>query len=118
MTEWLALLGNGLIAIGALFFVAGSLGLIRFPDLYARLHALTKADNLGLGLICLGLACQATDLAGALKILLVWGLMLIASSIGATLIASTALTCGLKPRQRRPSAPIDTAGTTEEETRP
>jgi len=102
VTDWLVPLGNGLIAVGALFFVAGSLGLIRFPDLYARLHARTKADNLGLGLICLGLACQATSLAAALKYLLVWGLMLIASSIGATLIASTALACGLRPRQRRP----------------
>lgn len=101
MTESLALLGRWLIIAGVAFFVAGSLGLIRFPDLYARLHALTKADNLGLGLICLGLACQAPGLAAALKYLLVWGLMLIASSISATLIASTALACGLRPRQQR-----------------
>ena len=115
MTEWLAPLGNGLIAAGAAFFMAGSLGLIRFPDLYARLHALTKADNLGLGLICLGLALQAPSLAAALKVLLVWGLILIATSIGATLIASTALACGLRPRLGRSSPPT---GTTEEDRRP
>jgi multicomponent Na+:H+ antiporter subunit G len=115
VTEWLAPLGSWLIAAGAGFFVAGSLGLIRFPDLYARLHALTKADNLGLGLICLGLACQAPSLAAALKYLLVWGLMLIASSIGATLIASTALACGLRPRQRRIPGPNRES---EEETSP
>lgn len=107
MTEWLDLLGNGLIVAGAIFFFAGSLGLVRFADLYARLHALTKADNLGLGLICLGLACQAPSLAAALKVLLVWSLVLIASGIGATLIASTALACGLRPRQRRPSPEMD-----------
>lgn len=101
MTEWLHLLGYALIVAGVGFFVAGNLGLIRFPDLYARLHALTKADNLGLGLICLGLACQATSLAAAAKLLLVWVLMLVASSISATLIASTALACGLRPRQQR-----------------
>ncbi|MDR5892697.1 monovalent cation/H(+) antiporter subunit G [Halomonas mongoliensis] len=99
MTEWLHLVGYALIACGAGFFVAGNLGLIRFPDLYARLHALTKADNLGLGLICLGLACQAASLAAAVKILLVWALMLVASSVGATLIASTALACGIRPRE-------------------
>lgn len=108
MTEWLDPLGRGLIVAGAAFFFTGSLGLVRFPDLYARLHALTKADNLGLGLICLGLALQSGTVAAALKVLLVWGLMLIASSIGATLVASTALACGLRPRQRsRPSSGVD-----------
>ncbi|MGY6570737.1 MAG: cation:proton antiporter, partial [Salinarimonas sp.] len=41
-------------ASGLIFFAAGTLGLIRFPDTHSRLHALTKADNLGLGLIALG----------------------------------------------------------------
>jgi multicomponent Na+:H+ antiporter subunit G len=45
-----------LILLGAFFFLAGTLGLLRFPDVYTRLHALTKADNLGLGLTVLGLA--------------------------------------------------------------
>ena len=35
-------------ATGAFFFLAGSVGLLRFPDLFSRLHALTKADNLAL----------------------------------------------------------------------
>ena len=44
------------VAIGAFFFfLAGTVGLLRFPDTITRLHALTKADNLGLGLIILGL---------------------------------------------------------------
>jgi len=38
-----------LLLAGAVFFLAGTLGLLRFPDVYTRLHALTKADNLGLG---------------------------------------------------------------------
>jgi len=43
------------IAAGAFFFLAGTVGLLRFPDTLSRLHALTKADNLGLGLVILGL---------------------------------------------------------------
>jgi len=43
------------VAIGAFFFLAGTVGLLRFPDTITRLHASTKADNLGLGLIILGL---------------------------------------------------------------
>jgi monovalent cation/proton antiporter MnhG/PhaG subunit len=43
------------ISFGVFFFLAGTVGLLRFPDTLTRLHALTKADNLGLGLIMLGL---------------------------------------------------------------
>ena len=46
------------IAAGAFFFLAGTVGLLRFPDPLTRLHALTKADNLGLGLVVLGLLPQ------------------------------------------------------------
>ena len=35
------------VSSGAFFFLAGTVGLLRFPDLLTRLHALTKADNLG-----------------------------------------------------------------------
>lgn len=48
-----------LIGAGMLFFLAGSIGVLRLPDLLSRLHALTKADNLGLGLVVLGLTLQA-----------------------------------------------------------
>jgi multicomponent Na+:H+ antiporter subunit G len=43
------------IAAGVVFFIAGTVALLRFPDPLSRLHALTKADSLGLGLIVLGL---------------------------------------------------------------
>jgi multicomponent Na+:H+ antiporter subunit G len=36
------------VSAGAFFFLAGTVGLLRFPDSFTRLHALTKADNLGL----------------------------------------------------------------------
>ncbi len=41
------------VSVGAFFFLAGTVGLLRFPDALSRLHALTKADNLGLGLVVL-----------------------------------------------------------------
>jgi multicomponent Na+:H+ antiporter subunit G len=69
-----------LLCLGGFFFFAGTLGLLRFPDIYSRLHALAKADNLGLGCILLGLALQADSLAAALKLLLIWPLALVASA--------------------------------------
>jgi multicomponent Na+:H+ antiporter subunit G len=70
-----------LVSAGAVFFLAGTVGLLRFPDALSRLHALTKADNLGLGLVVLGLLMQADGAMAALKLIAVW---LLAQLAGAT----------------------------------
>jgi multicomponent Na+:H+ antiporter subunit G len=80
------------VAAGAFFFLAGTVGLLRFPDTLTRLHALTKADNLGLGLVVLGLLPRAGGLTGALKLVAVW---LLAQLAGATV---TQLIAGIIPR--------------------
>ncbi len=83
-----------LLVIGAFFFLAGTLGLLRFPDVYTRLHALTKADNVGLGFIVLGLCLQADSLFVVGKLLLIWVLVLLSGSSVAHLIAKRALQKG------------------------
>lgn len=88
-----------LLIAGGLFFLAGTLGLLRFPDVYTRLHALTKADNVGLGLVVAALMLQADSWAIAGKLLLVWLLVLVASSVACHLVARTALSRGVKPWQ-------------------
>jgi multicomponent Na+:H+ antiporter subunit G len=79
-----------LLAIGAgvVFFAAGTLGLLRFPDPLSRLHALTKADSLGLGLVVLGLLPMADGLLGALKLVLIWLLVLLAGATATQMIAA------------------------------
>ena len=72
---------------GVVLFLAGTLGLLRFPDSFARVHALTKADNLGLGLIVLGLLPRAPDLFGALKLVCLWLLTQLAGATVSQLIA-------------------------------
>jgi multicomponent Na+:H+ antiporter subunit G len=78
------------IAGGAFFFLAGTVGLLRFPDTLTRLHALTKADNLGLGLIVLGLMPRFDSLLAAVKLVVVWLLVLLASAVVSQLIARAA----------------------------
>lgn len=73
------------VAAGVFFFLAGTVGLLRFPDPLSRLHALTKADNLGLGLIVLGLLPRVGSAADALKLGAVWLLALLASATVAQL---------------------------------
>jgi multicomponent Na+:H+ antiporter subunit G len=83
------------VCAGAFFFLAGTIGLLRFPDALSRLHALTKADNLGLGLIVLGLLFQMEGFLAALKLVTVWLLTLLAGATVTQLIA----------RAARPGAP-------------
>ena len=75
------------VSAGAVFFLAGTVGLLRFPDSLSRLHALTKADNLGLGLVVLGLLPQADGLLAALKLVAVWLLAQLAGATVTQLIA-------------------------------
>ena len=78
------------VSAGVFFFLAGTAGLLRFPDTLTRLHALTKADNLGLGLVVLGLLPQAGSLRDGLKLVSIWLLVLLAGATVSQLIARTA----------------------------
>ena len=88
MIDWIA---AGFLVAGLAFFAAGSIGLVRLPDLHSRLHALTKADNLGLGLLAVGLALLDGSAMTAVKLFLVWVLVLAASAASSYLIAQQAL---------------------------
>jgi multicomponent Na+:H+ antiporter subunit G len=78
------------VSAGAFFFLAGSVGLLRFPDTLTRLHALTKADNLGLGLIVLGLLPRVDGVLAGVKLVAIWLLALLASAAASQLIALAA----------------------------
>jgi multicomponent Na+:H+ antiporter subunit G len=89
-----------LLAAGAFFFLAGTVGLLRFPDVYTRLHALTKADNLGLGFIVLALILRADAWPVRLRLLLIWFLVLAATATVTHVMARAALERGTTPWRR------------------
>ena len=92
--DWLSAV---LVVMGAFFFLAGTAGLLRFPDVYTRLHSLTKADNVGLGFVVIGLMLQAESPSAALKLFVIWMLVLPAGATAAHLVASAALRSGIRP---------------------
>jgi multicomponent Na+:H+ antiporter subunit G len=100
MSDLANIAGLALLVIGTLFYCAGTIGLLRFPDVYTRLHALTKADNLGLGCLLAGLALRAETLAAAIKLLLIWPLALAASAAVGYAIARRADALGIAPWRR------------------
>ncbi|WP_372880582.1 monovalent cation/H(+) antiporter subunit G [Psychromonas sp.] len=93
LSDYLSLI---LLTLGAIFFLAGTLGLLRFPDIYTRLHALTKADNVGLSLLIAGLAVQAESWAIVGKLFLIWLLVVLAGASVSHLIARSALHRGIR----------------------
>ncbi|MFG1360598.1 monovalent cation/H(+) antiporter subunit G [Xanthobacter pseudotagetidis] len=90
MSLLLDLLTALLVAAGLVFFAAGTLGLVRLPDPLSRIHALAKADNLGLALIVLGLLPQAGSLIAGAKMIAVWGLAQLASGAVSQVMAEAA----------------------------
>ena len=78
------------VLAGAFFFFAGTVGLLRFPDTLTRLHALTKADNLGLGLVVMGLLPQAERPLDVIKLIAIWLFTLLAGATVGQLMAQAA----------------------------
>lgn len=83
--------------VGGLFFLSvGTVGLLRLPDVYNRLHATTKCDTLGAGLLLLSLALQSS-LAVAIRLVLLAVFILITNPTAAHVIAKAAYKIGVKP---------------------
>ncbi len=91
MTHWLNVFTIGLVSAGLVFFVAGSLGILRFQDSLSRLHALTKADNVGLGFVVFGLMLQCSHVLEVGRLVFIWLLALLASSSSCYLIGQNEL---------------------------
>lgn len=81
-------LGALLLILGSLLFLLGSIGLLRFNSLYARLHALTKVDSLGLGLVVLGTWLLSPSWQLGWKLLAIWLLVMLASAASGYLLAN------------------------------
>lgn len=77
---------SALLLIGLLFFIAGSVGMLRFPDSFSRLHAVTKADSLGLGSVIAGLMFYSNWWQNLLMVL-IWLLVLASGTVSCQLLA-------------------------------
>lgn len=84
---------------GGFFFLAvGVVGLLRLPDVYTRLHATTKCDTLGAGLVLIALAFQS-DFTSAVKLLLITIFIWIVNPTAAHVIAKAAWVTGFAPAE-------------------
>ena len=84
------------MSIGLFFVFAGTLGVIRMPDFFTRIHAAGMTDTLGVELILLGLIIQSGFTLLSLKFLLVGFFLLLTSPTATHAIADAAHAAGLK----------------------
>ncbi len=89
-----------LLVSGGVFCVIGSIGLIRLPDLFARLHGASVTDTLGVGFLVVGMALQAGFTLVTLKLFIILFLIGLTSPVATHALAQAALHAGLKPNAR------------------
>lgn len=94
ITNYLAVL---LLFIGACFALTASIGLLRLPDLYTRMHAASKAGTLGSGLSLLALAVYAFELSVASRAFAGIVFFLLTAPVSSHLLARAAYLTGTKP---------------------
>jgi multicomponent Na+:H+ antiporter subunit G len=97
MSEALYWIGGGLTLLGALLTVVGAAGVLRFPDVYTRIHAASITDTGGATLMLLGLGLVSGLSLVTLKLLIVWAFIMLTSPAAAHALANAAFASGLTP---------------------
>ena len=89
--SWISILG------GLFFMIVGTIGVVRMPDVYTRLHAAGMTDTMGAGLLLLGMCFQAGLTLVLVRLILIYAFLLFTSPISTHAQASAALSGGLDP---------------------
>lgn len=89
-------LSTALMLTGLALILVASVGVLRLPDFYTRLHAQGKCDTLGVALVLGGLAAREGFTLTAAKILLVLVFILLANPTATHALGRAALRSGLK----------------------
>jgi multicomponent Na+:H+ antiporter subunit G len=82
---------------GVFFMVTGSIGVIRMPDVYCRLHSAGMTDTMGAGFILVGMCFQSGVSLITARLIIIWALLLVTSPVATHALARAALSGGVTP---------------------
>ncbi|SCX19057.1 monovalent cation/H(+) antiporter subunit G [Agrobacterium rosae] len=85
-----------LLLLGALFSLAAAIGLNRFPDLYTRLHAASKAGTVGSGLLLVAVGINSLDISILASSLAAFCFVVLTAPVSAHLLAKAAYQMGYR----------------------
>jgi len=100
-TTWEAVrfpLGGAVCLLGGLLCIVGTIGVLRFPDFYTRLHAASITDTSGAFLVLTGMALMAPNWLVLVKLACMLGFLVLTSVTGTHAVANAAHTAGLQPK--------------------
>ncbi|MEL6723506.1 MAG: monovalent cation/H(+) antiporter subunit G [Pseudomonadota bacterium] len=90
-------LGSALLLVGAVLAVIGTVGVLRFPDFYTRLHAASVTDTSSATLALLGMALLSPSFAVVFKLAVVWLFLFLTGPTASHALANAAHKAGLQP---------------------
>jgi multicomponent Na+:H+ antiporter subunit G len=100
--EWLPLIRDiaswALLLGGSFFFVVGAVGMVRMPDVYTRMHAVSVTETLGAGLLVAGMMLQAGWSQTTGKLFLLGALFFLTAPVATHALAQAALHMGVRPK--------------------
>jgi multicomponent Na+:H+ antiporter subunit G len=96
MNAFWTYLSGVLLLAGSAFTILAAIGVIRFPDLYTRMHAASKAGVVGGGLILLAIAVMAQDSAVAIRAVIGIIFLVLTTPLSAHLLAKASQKAGYK----------------------
>ena len=85
------------IVTGLFFMVVGTVGILRMPDVFTRLHAAGMTDTMGAGFLILGMCLQAGLGLVLVRLVIVYAFLMFTSPISTHALARAALAGGVEP---------------------
>lgn len=94
---WIEVVSGALIIAGSFFIIVASIGILRFPDFFSRIHPAGKTDTLGQGLILTGLMVHEGFTLVSIKLAIIIIFLLNANPLATHALANAAMLAGIKP---------------------
>ena len=94
-TDIFDIAGAIFLMLGASLAFIGAVGLVRLPDLFARMHAATKPQTLGLLLILIGLALSERTWSSVATLLIVMGAQALTAPVSAHMLGRSGYRAGV-----------------------
>lgn len=92
--------------IGGFYLIVGSIGMIRLPDFWARLHGAGVVDTLATELFILGMILQSGWSIVTIKLVLIGVFLFFTSPTSTHAVANAAWLAGIRPKNMKPQAPL------------